>query len=539
MSDPASAQALPLADPHHRRAAALVRGFALVAMLVPLLWTRDGAALVALAFIAAVWGGITLMEWRSRVGLDVLGGLEAAGTGLISGMVVGHSPAVLAGLAIVPFTAGVYRGLWGVVMAVSTSLFAVITAALAVLHGLTPERGYDIFSWTFAGVGVGLIGSFLHTALQERADPLAPYLYAQSLLRRLIDISGGFDVGLDPVALGGGILEQVHDELPTSSLALYVPRGDTLTALVTKDMGATIGTAWEDAAVLAWTKCDTHVDGNLFALPLLSATDNTVSAIVVACLSDRVTPESLGLPDRLERLRRSLQVSAVQLDTALLFSAFRDAATAEERRRLAREMHDGVAQDIAGLGYLVDALAGTATTPQQRERIAVLRDRISAVVAEIRRSLVNLRTSVGASESLGAAIGSIARNLTEVSGVPIHVTLDETTDRLRPEVEAELFRITQEAMNNAIKHAQASAIEVHCQVRPPFARITVSDDGRGMQAPRKGSHGLSIMRERALMISANLDMVEREGGGLTVTVEISGGTDDASATEAGKARVDA
>jgi signal transduction histidine kinase len=183
-------------------------------------------------------------------------------------------------------------------------------------------------------------------------------------------------------------------------------------------------------------------------------------------------------------------------------------------------MHDGVAQDIASLGYLVDALASTATTPQQTERIAVLRERITAVVAEIRRSLVNLRTSVGASESLGGAISAIARNLSEVSGVPIHVTLDEQTGRLRPEVEAELFRIAQEAMNNAIKHAQASAIEVHCQVRAPNARITVSDNGRGMQAPRKGSHGLSIMRERALLINASLEMTPAPGGGVAVTVAI-------------------
>jgi len=523
-------------DPHHRRVAAIARGFTAVAMLVPLLWSRDAPALVALGFTALTWAVVTLLEWRSRITLDVLGGIEAGAVGLIAGVVIDRSPAVLAGLAIVPFTAGLYRGVWGLVISLSTELFAVVTSALAVQHGMTPQEGYDIFSWCFAGLGAGLIGTFLLTALQQRADPLAPYLYAQSLLRQLIDLSGGLDGGLDPVALGGGIVSQVRDELPTSALALYVPRGEALTPLVTKEISGPDDAAWEEAALTAWTTADAFVDGNLFAIPLLSSQRETVSAVTVGCLSDRVTPEGLGLHDRIARLRRDLHVSAVHLETALLFAAFRDSATAEERRRLAREMHDGVAQDIAGLGYLVDALASTATTPQQTERIGVLRDRITAVVAEIRRSLVNLRTSVGASESLGAAIGSIARNLTEVSGVPIHVTLDETTDRLRPEVEAELFRITQEAMNNAIKHAQASAIEVHCQVRAPHARITVSDDGRGMQAPRKGSHGLEIMRERALLINATLTMLDLDHGGVAVTVEIAGGTENAS-TEAGKARV--
>ena len=134
----------------------------------------------------------------------------------------------------------------------------------------------------------------------------------------------------------------------------------------------------------------------------------------------------------------------------------------------------------------------------------MLRDRISAVVAEIRRSVVTLRTSVGQSESLGTAIGSIARNLSEVSGVPIHVTLDEHTQRLRPEVEAELFRIAQEAMNNAVRHAQASAIDVHCVVHAPEA----ADHGhrqrpRASRPPAPTSHGLHIMQERALLIGAD------------------------------------
>jgi signal transduction histidine kinase len=152
----------------------------------------------------------------------------------------------------------------------------------------------------------------------------------------------------------------------------------------------------------------------------------------------------------------------------------------------------------------------------------MLRDRISAVVAEIRRSVVNLRTSVGQSESLGTAIGSIARNLSEVSGVPIHVTLDEHTQRLRPEVEAELFRIAQEAMNNAVRHAQASAIQVHCEVHAPEAVITVSDNGRGLQTARSTSHGLHIMKERALLIGATLEIGETASGGLSVTVRLPG-----------------
>jgi signal transduction histidine kinase len=244
--------------------------------------------------------------------------------------------------------------------------------------------------------------------------------------------------------------------------------------------------------------------------------------VVAATLSEHADPLRLGVEERIRRLRRELRDRAVHLDTALLFAAFRDAATRDERRRLAREMHDGLAQDIASLGYLVDGLAEEAGVEAQQERIAVLRDRISTIVAEVRRSLITLRSTVHADESLGAAISSVARHLSESSGVPIHVTLEERNDRLLPEVEGELFRIAQEAITNAVRHAEASAIEVTCRVRAPAARITVADDGRGMQAPRHDSQGLSIMRERARLVNAALEIGETPGGGLTVSVVIGG-----------------
>jgi signal transduction histidine kinase len=136
--------------------------------------------------------------------------------------------------------------------------------------------------------------------------------------------------------------------------------------------------------------------------------------------------------------------------------------------------------------------------------------------------VLTLRTSVGESESLGAAIGAVARHLSESSRIPIQVTLDELSTRLRSEVEAELFRIAQEAMNNAIKHSQCSSIEVTCIVHAPDVLITVADDGRGMGVARSDSHGLKIMRERARLVDAQLTIADNPGGGLVVAVQISG-----------------
>jgi signal transduction histidine kinase len=510
----------------HVRLAAAARAFVLVALLGPVLWTQDTPGLIALVTIGAVWALTTLADWRQRLPVMLVITVEAAMVGAICGFTIHSSLAVLGALAVPPFTAGLYRSLQGVALALSAQLTAIVVISFVAFPRLTTPQGFGAFSWSMTGLGLGLVGTFLHTALNEKPDPLAPYHYAQGLIRQLIDISGGLDNGLDPVALGGAILSGVRDDLPCSALVISVPRGDTLTPLVTKAMGASVNVnECEDIAVEAWAVGLPVLHDHVFAFPL--NTDGGTTAIVAGVLSSRVDPARIGVEDRIRKLMRRLGPSAVHLDTALLFSAFRDAATAEERRRLSREMHDGVAQDIASLGYLVDTLR-VGVSPEQAERVDMLRDRISAVVAEIRRSVVTLRTSVGQAESLGTAIGSIARNLSEVSGVPIHVTLDEHTQRLRSEVEAELFRIAQEAMNNAVRHAEASAINVHCVVHAPEAMITVSDNGRGLQTARSTSHGLHIMKERALLIGATLEIGETPSGGLSVTVRLSGNSESDS-----------
>ena len=139
----------------------------------------------------------------------------------------------------------------------------------------------------------------------------------------------------------------------------------------------------------------------------------------------------------------------------------------------------------------------------------MLRERLTMVVGEVRRSVQTLRTEIGENDSLGTAIGSLARHLSASSGIPIHVTLDEKTTRLRPEIESELLRIAQEAMTNAVRHSGARSINVQCRVAPPTAEIVVTDNGRGLGAGRDDSHGLEIMRERAALIGAELD-VERQ-----------------------------
>ncbi|MEN8672769.1 sensor histidine kinase [Nocardioides sp.] len=480
----------------------------------PILWYRDERGLISMAALGAIWLGATLLAGHHHL-YRVVPTIEAAAVGGVVGVSLETSPAVLLALALPPFLVGLGSGIRGALVALGLELTMAVGLALAMRFDLSPDVGLSIFTWAMAGLGLGLIGSFVHAMAEREPDELTSYLDAQRLIKQLLDLSGDLSSGLDVTALAGTVVSDVRDQLPTSAFGLYLPRGETLIPLVAHGSdSAEVSAPIEIIAVESWARGEPLVDGLHFAFPL---GDGAVVAGALSLLADL----QLDVVERsILDLTRRLRSKAVQLDTALLFSDFRDLASADVRQRLAREMHDGIAQDIASLGYLVDALAAKPASDKQAQQFTMLRDRITKIVAEVRQSVLTLRTSIGESQSLGAAIGLVARHLSESSGISIQVSLDEQSTRLRPEVEAELFRIAQEAMNNAIKHAQCSTIEVTCRVYAPNAALTVRDNGRGLQAARSDSHGLKIMRERARLAGAELSIVDDPTGGLVVSVAI-------------------
>jgi|LULE01.1.fsa_nt_gb signal transduction histidine kinase len=499
-----------------QRIAAAARGFVLLALGGPILWNQDVSSVIALAALGTGWLlalSLELRTTRLRVPLVVV---EATFVGLVVATEL-ESQAVLGALAVPPFVAGLWRGLRGVLLALSAELVTVVVVGVGLQGPFSAEQSLGVFTWAAMGLALGMVATFVRGALRDD-DPLAPYRHASELLRELNDLSLGLSGGLEPRSLGGLILSTVLDELPSTAVSIHVPLDDHLATLAAKSLPGGDLERCAELATTSWARDQTIVEGRAYAFPLLG-NDSTV-AVVSGTLPAGTSVDPAQLRLRVGELQTALEEQAVPLETGLLFEAFRDTATADERQRLSREMHDGVAQDIASLGYLVDALAAQAPTPEAEAQLGMLRERVTAIVAEVRRSVTTLRTTVGTSESLGTAIVGVTRNLSQTSGIPIEVTLDEQPQRLRPEVEAELFRITQEALNNAVKHAECRAIRVHCQVAAPYAAISVTDDGRGLGEARSDSYGMRIMRERALLIDARLSIEEPPQGGLAVHVRL-------------------
>lgn len=422
--------------------------------------------------------------------------------GLTSAAVVAAHPtneATFPYLAIPALVAGLHGGFrWA---GIAVLIEGVLLSALgwAWIGFISQLMLASVVTWLIAGLGLGYLGTVVRRGIvTSTAD--ASYREALDLIKQLQALSGKLESGLDPVSIAERLMVRVSDELVVrqSVIMLHDAEGDF--SALRYSSGAQPGTFGDvqDLLHACSRSREPVLRARYLALPLTN--DSHLAAILLA--------ECDTEPDfrQVRRLTDDLTQDTVRLYAALLFTEVREAATAEERQRLAREVHDGVAQDVASLGYLVDNLAEGARHPEEVHRFATLRDEVTRVVRELRTSVFDLRNEVAAGQGLGQSIATFARHVGSHSSLTVHVTLDEAPVRLSPQVEAELLRIAQEAINNARRHSGGENLWVTVKVRPPAAEIEVLDDGTGLKHGREDSHGLHIMCERADRIDALLEV---------------------------------
>jgi PAS domain S-box-containing protein len=232
----------------------------------------------------------------------------------------------------------------------------------------------------------------------------------------------------------------------------------------------------------------------------------------------------------LEMLGLLADQAAIAIENARLYEAVQSLAVAQERQRLAREMHDSFAQT---LGLLQMQLR------QAQEEYAASDSRLSAVFGkmaattehaydEARQFIFGLRTMV--SRGLGW-IPTLTEYLHEFStrtGILVMLkTDDELPDRLPPATETQLIRIIQEALANVYRHAGTDHARVRLEREERELRVTVEDDGRGfhpdaLDASKRGHFGLAIMRERAEGLGGTLEVDSAPGRGTRVTATLPG-----------------
>ena len=194
-------------------------------------------------------------------------------------------------------------------------------------------------------------------------------------------------------------------------------------------------------------------------------------------------------------------------------------ARAEERARIAREIHDTLAQGLTGIALHIEgAMNHLETDPgRARERLGRALAMSRESLEEARRSAQNLRAAPLESKPLGEALGALARRFTSETGIRVPVRL--AGDRALPlAVEAELFRIAQEALANVRRHARATGASLLLGADSETVRLVVKDNGVGFQTGAAGGgNGIPGMRERARLLGGGLRITSRPGRGTTLT----------------------
>jgi signal transduction histidine kinase len=196
-----------------------------------------------------------------------------------------------------------------------------------------------------------------------------------------------------------------------------------------------------------------------------------------------------------------------------------------ERSRLARDLHDSVTQALYGVSLYAEAatrqlLAGDAELVVGH--LHDIRETAQESLREMRLLIFELRLPTIQHEGLAAALQARLEAVEARVGLEIDFRA-ETNGSLPPDIEDGLYRIAQEALNNALRHAQARRVFVHLRQNGRGVRLEVADDGIGMDpasARAKGGFGLRGMEERAARLGGTLRVDSRQGQGTRISVEV-------------------
>ncbi len=208
-------------------------------------------------------------------------------------------------------------------------------------------------------------------------------------------------------------------------------------------------------------------------------------------------------------------------------------SAAEERRRLARELHDGLAQNLSNLNFRLQLIERQVTISEPRDpgalkrEIEIVRDVVAGMYQDVRLRITALDTPEGrgpAEDDLVHLLRESAEEFSAASGVPVRLRLPAHSIRLAPVICIRLLEIVQEACANVKKHAEASQVVISAEEREHHLILHIQDDGRGCTAttgsPSKGHFGIKMMRDRAKEIGAQFALCSQPGEGMEITVSL-------------------
>ncbi len=259
---------------------------------------------------------------------------------------------------------------------------------------------------------------------------------------------------------------------------------------------------------------------DFLGMPIVDG-DEILGAIYLANKRD-----TAGFTEADERMLSVLAAhAAIALANARLYERSRELTIVRERQRIARELHDAVAQKLFSLRLTAEAAASVADRDPWRAaaELATVRRLAAEALDELRQVVVELRPADLAGDGLPTVLRRQIDVLDRAGGASVRLVVDGWR-RLPLDREEAVLRVAQEALHNALRHAEASAITVRLERSRSRATLTVEDDGVGFDVSdaTRGAHrlGLASMRERARAAGGRLSVQSDAGRGTTVRLEV-------------------
>ena len=372
----------------------------------------------------------------------------------------------------------------------------------------------------------------------SRAE-LARLAEEQAALRRVATLVAQ---GVPPTEIFSAVSEEVTRLFRAQAAVLRFTRGGPAIVFVgvSKTLDLPVGTRWElqpgmASAEVYRTRCSARVDamdwwsasGSVAGAARGMGIVSTVASPIVAegrlwgAMSAASTDEVLpfGMEGRLEKFTELLATAIANAESRSELAASRRrivAASDQARRRIERDLHDGTQQRLVSLGLA--ARTAEADVPADRGDLQAELSRIAAGLADAVAELQELSRGIHPAILSEGGLGPAVRTLARRSAVP--VDLDVTTNARFPEpIEVAAYYVASEALANAMKHAQASRVEMSLTTRNGSVLLSIRDDGVGGANPARGS-GLVGLADRVEALGGSIRLHSAAGGGTQITVDL-------------------
>jgi len=248
-----------------------------------------------------------------------------------------------------------------------------------------------------------------------------------------------------------------------------------------------------------------------------------VETLMIIGTDETEKKEAEAISREINKERIEKKVKEQQFRSALILEG-----QEEERKRISRDMHDGVGQLLSAMKFNLEGIQ-TVSTATEKEKLDTSRELLKKVIREVRRISFNLTPSALSDYGIVPVLNKFSREITKIAD--LQVTFENRTgflSRLEGKVENNLYRIVQEGVNNAIKYSQAKEVKIVLSHNSQYLHLEISDDGVGFdmgELEAKGhfsasGHGIFNIRERANFINGQCEISSLKGKGTTISIQV-------------------